>query len=1658
MINYSEENAVKLSATKKDFYQIWNELLETASKISERWDPTSTNESDPGIVLLKVLTAVADKLNYNIDVNALEAFMPSAAQEESMRKLTEMLGYNMKYYRSATTTALITYNKSETEAIKAPVCIDRFTNLKDIDETINYVTLRTVYLNQDNSSVLVDCIEGELVECETENDNIISLMQLDDNNRYYLPEVQIAENGLFVTNIDNGSESEEWAKVNNLNTQPVQSKCFKFGFDSKVNLPYIQFPDDISNLIEDGLKIKYLRTNGINGNISAKTLYKMEKPASWQVQAEDTESTANTAAYFDVNNYVISNTAAAINGANIESLTDAYNNYKKTIGTFDTLVTCRDYMNKIYQMTVNENSTTGLVSNIVVSDIRDDINKANTICTFGKYGVEYNNVAKKLDLQSATPVTKNEWETDYVPHTEDMAKTYLNTLFKVYELIDGAEKVYGYYRAVFDGNYYTFVEVNTDELTHFDLVFYPFKNTYGTNSKLEYTKSFKYDDSNLLEIKEQLEDNKTLSHNIITPNQDDIACIKNYFNLDAKVTTTRKVNYVEQKAILANIYSKLYENFNMRKVDFGEEIPYDDILRVMETADPRIKNVSLEDPTLVTKFCAVDGGEFSFSSKSDVETGGLKQVGNYYYNKLVLNNVLAGRIPLFNYDENFKPEYNEKKYPAWGSGTTEQYDLLYPNTIEQDKSNGISKLVSEFIVDLNNTNLKLKQNEVIQFRMPNLRTIKTYPAYVNYFLQLTPNSRAQKAIPATMQTLKTFLDSRTNSENSVTICYWDLAVNSDELAGARQVYDGTINNQATLSSAIGDKAAIFIEDSTNHYVSITTWKEEYLGASFYYLKFDDETFNSWNTWLKSLIPGSSAATLYSTLNGLYRVSGQSSDYNWGKYVDTQYRKYKPAGFYSTSPEPFEAYYVQQTHPSIREPEPPYSAEDCYTQDGLGRDATIVGIAANTEYELKQDEYLLINYTSSTATSGDTKTIINEAYREGDIIKPNFELVDSKEYRTLHKYTKVSGYGPFTLTPGQSVTPPGMFTLGTNEQIELRDFVQVHLDKDYTNIYWERNDEVIGANDRIVFNFDEEYVNKNTGEPCDSQDQDAIPTAYTLKDGEYFYYTNRDKLDIAYYGAGTKIKKTIYTPQIYKSKFDNEISAEEIATKGLSAAIPWRPYSFGNAGHNKELVLTEYQYITLAEGSTLVSCELEDDVTATTLSNNWVGCKDTTTYKINDEGAQTLPPVDFTTHDIKWEVRSKLEMNMGPNLIQQLYETNDGKTYDSITLYTHETGTDTLLETIRPHNGNTLAIKANKLIQSTADTIITGYTDIADTGSTATYYDCQLKIFELNDLRDINNTELNINNFGDGLYTKINFANMDAEAIEGKPFTQLQTIVPEHRFGLFMIQNNRIGAGKTAAIRMIPSTSQPVICNNLNSNGQEIWWNTGKDGGETESGVGIFAVEGTSYPGITAEEFNKLKNDLYVKTEVPLPGSGYTYALHTLENGPDGFLHYYEYIKATEYITGAYYCRLLDEGTDDGTLYHLRKGINVVKINPGEGGILQIFADQTNEDVIIISPLDLVYDGDTAINPKLCYKKIDEDTAYEQIMHDILILDPDHQFYYNALMNNETALDLNANDPNDTLENPLNWYNYNNMNNKFVISEINADYLNTGITIARNSKL
>jgi hypothetical protein len=80
-------------------------------------------------------------------------------------------------------------------------------------------------------------------------------------------------------------------------------------------------------------------------------------------------------------------------------------------------------------------------------------------------------------------------------------------------------------------------------------------------------------------------------------------------------------------------------------------------------------------------------------------------------------------------------------------------------------------LASYFTIDGGSKNIKLRENEVVQFRLPNLKTIITYPAYVNYFACLNSSTQyAVPAIPATMQTLLRFIErGATNESDKATI-------------------------------------------------------------------------------------------------------------------------------------------------------------------------------------------------------------------------------------------------------------------------------------------------------------------------------------------------------------------------------------------------------------------------------------------------------------------------------------------------------------------------------------------------------------------------------------------------------------------------------------------------------------------------------------------------------------------------------------------------------------------------------------------------------------------------------------------------------------------------------------------------------------------------
>lgn len=628
--------------------------------------------------------------------------MPSATQEDSMRKLCDMMGYDMHYYVSAATYVsfmwigdhLVDTSEASTGSIKLPrftTCISN-SNQENVSKKVSYVLTEPVELSYRGEVKRGLAIEGICIDFPINSDNIVRLSNLDDAHRLYFPESQIAENGVWIYSALD--ETDMWQRSKNLNIDVSDqgNKYWKFCFDSKRKLPYIQFPENVADLIGEGLRIKYVRTSGVNGNIPAKTLDTLDGattvtfyPLSGDPEELPIEENGNK--YL-----VIQNTSFTQSGQDVETLDDAYEGFKKTIGTFDTLVTCRDYANAIYNLVRDPINAIPYVSNVQVSDIRDDINYSYKIATFDDFGILYEDTPLKVMMEDGPT-----------------------------ELID-----------------------------HFDIFLYPLNPVSSLYSSANYRQTF-LPLPGIGEImnSEAVDDYKTISHNLkqvsLAQNSDLIYLIKNYYHLKAQIATTYKVSKAEGLQILNNIYFALFQKFNARKLDYGEEIPYSTILETMQQADTRIKYVSLSTD-LDTAVMLSNGEEKRLvDANVDDSTKALRY-------KLIAKNVLAGRVPLFKYRDDFAYTFGQRSVSQSSLnktfGAIRQY---YVDSSTDTHSCSITAISTDLNIPAANVEAgyKLLENESIQFYAKNIGTKLTYPVSVNYYYvgYVTQDSAGPEDVP-----------------------------------------------------------------------------------------------------------------------------------------------------------------------------------------------------------------------------------------------------------------------------------------------------------------------------------------------------------------------------------------------------------------------------------------------------------------------------------------------------------------------------------------------------------------------------------------------------------------------------------------------------------------------------------------------------------------------------------------------------------------------------------------------------------------------------------------------------------------------------------------------------------------------------------------------
>lgn len=522
------------SYTNKDFQDIYVELLDLAKKLSLKWDPSQSNESDPGVVLIKELALIADKLNYNLDKNILETFPSTVTQIGNARKLFEQLGYNMRWYHSGTSEISMQYSGDEIIADKIP--IPKFTMVADDESNIVYTITDSKSLNA-SATTKFNVIEGIATEFTVNGKTEISSINLDADNRIYFIENNVAENGIFITNIDEYGESvnnyDEWKSVNNLTVEPYTvgdtlNRIYKFGVLADGNTCYIEFPDNAQSLINYGIKITYIVSNGYDGNIKANTLSRLYNDVTINVDGRD----------ILINNEKIriSNLSAIGNGYNPEDIDEAYRNYRKTVGTFNTLVSLRDYMNAI--------NTSRLVSNSFVTDRTDDIQSS------------YHIVSRAVgDLRR---------ELKIVMYDDAPEMNAFDLKLYAFQNVDDVNSM-----VACDSTYkiIPYVEVGSDTII----------------------------DESIYNILDYIGETKSIQHDFQPQKSGRVCMIVNRFPVHCTIIPEHRVTKTQATAIKSDVAKCLFENFNSQKIEFGQEVSYDKMYNDILRCNDLIKAVMLSD-------------------------------------------------------------------------------------------------------------------------------------------------------------------------------------------------------------------------------------------------------------------------------------------------------------------------------------------------------------------------------------------------------------------------------------------------------------------------------------------------------------------------------------------------------------------------------------------------------------------------------------------------------------------------------------------------------------------------------------------------------------------------------------------------------------------------------------------------------------------------------------------------------------------------------------------------------------------------------------------------------------------------------------------------------------------------------------------------------
>ena len=315
---------MRVPYTKRTYEEIREELVRQIPEISNRW--TDFNPSDPGMVILDALAAIADMLNFSIDWEAGEAYLSSLERRRSVEKLSKIVGYVLR----RPSPALVTVRFYVDSPLFVDIPIGIYTPITVGNDNLKFLTLTNATIAAGNTYVDVPCAQVERVV-----QNIISNGQ--KNQRIELgPSSEVtgdfSSNLLGVSLYEKSSivyvNGELWEKVESFIDNPEKAYIEEESEDHV----YVVFGDGVFGAVPPSnatIEIRHFTTSGAVGNLPAASIVGVITltDASGQVEAVNFKALEN-----------------ATGGEDQESVLEAKRNIPAYVRSLERCVTRSDWI------------------------------------------------------------------------------------------------------------------------------------------------------------------------------------------------------------------------------------------------------------------------------------------------------------------------------------------------------------------------------------------------------------------------------------------------------------------------------------------------------------------------------------------------------------------------------------------------------------------------------------------------------------------------------------------------------------------------------------------------------------------------------------------------------------------------------------------------------------------------------------------------------------------------------------------------------------------------------------------------------------------------------------------------------------------------------------------------------------------------------------------------------------------------------------------------------------------------------------------------------------------------------------------------------------------------------------------------------------------